>query len=376
MTAPKGWPLPLPLRSKPQDRADLSCVERAQAGSASGVRRLLLAIGSITFAFALAAIALSFMIGVPLTVPTERISHAVGVHYLFPFAIGIAGYAFVQAVRLRFRPDPASRTVIRDNVKADAGFLILFVVVMYFHFHIKMWMPLVNPVLFDETYLAIDNWLRPLIEALAALRGWAALLLPEVDGWYQLGFLLMFALSLWFHAIGHRRHHFQTLTAILLMQMLGAFAYLIGPAVGPFIFENGANARATAAQQSMYALFRQVQEWGAPWLVRNGGEYFTGPPAAMPSLHIAGAWIMTHYALKARLAVAPFMVLMLVWIAVESVVSRWHYLIDLPAGLALAALAIVASDRLCRRFGVAPAPGTTRAFERNGPSLDRSGDGS
>lgn len=180
--------MPLPLRSEPQDRAGLSCVVHAQAGPASGGRRPLLAIGSITVAFAPAAIALSLVIGVLLTVPTERFSHTVGIHYLFPFAIGIAGYAFAQAVRLRFRLAPASRAVIRDSVKADAGFLILFVVVMYFHFHIKMWMPLVNPVLFDETYLAIDDRPRPLIEASAALRGWAALLLPEVDGWVSARF--------------------------------------------------------------------------------------------------------------------------------------------------------------------------------------------
>jgi hypothetical protein len=81
----------------------------------------------------------------------------------------------------------------------------------------------------------------------------------------------------------------------------------------------------------------------------HGSNYFTGPPAAMPSLHIAGAVIMAHYAMKARLLVAPVMLLLLGWIGIESVVARWHYIVDLPAGIALAAAVILVTDQACRR---------------------------
>jgi hypothetical protein len=138
------------------------------------------------------------------------------------------------------------------------------------------------------------------------------------------------------------------MTALLLLEMLGALSYLIAPAVGPFIFESGPNALATSAQDGMYASFREVRRLGAAWLSEFGGGYFTGPPAAMPSLHVAGAWIMTYYAFRARSVVAPVMGLLLAWIVVESVVSRWHYVVDLPAGLVLAFVAIAISNRVCQ----------------------------
>jgi hypothetical protein len=67
----------------------------------------------------------------------------------------------------------------------------------------------------------------------------------------------------------------------------------------------------------------------------------------MPSLHIAHAAVMTWYMHKSRLIVRwPFLAILL-FILVESVVSRWHYLVDAPAGLAVAAAAILIANRIC-----------------------------
>jgi len=83
--------------------------------------------------------------------------------------------------------------------------LILFVVVMYFHFHIKMWMSVLSPVLYDATYMAIDHRLGWLLGPMESLRAAVAQLVPGIDALYQLGFLIMFAMSFWFHAVGERR---------------------------------------------------------------------------------------------------------------------------------------------------------------------------
>jgi hypothetical protein len=179
--------------------------------------------------------------------------------------------------------------------------------------------------------------------------------LPHADSWYQAGLLAMFALSFWFHAVGKRQWYYHNMTAILLLEMIGPLGYLVAPAVGPFIFQHGPSDVATAAQTTMYAGFLQVQAGGAAWLAQHGGSYFTAPPAAMPSLHVAVAWVMTYYAIKARSAVSPLMVLLLGWITVESVVLRWHYLVDLPAGFLLACLVIVITNRVCGYRLEAPA---------------------
>jgi hypothetical protein len=301
-------------------------------------------------------IVLSVATGAPFMVPTERISRAIGVHYIVPFSLGVLGYLLVEILVYVFRAgDPNNRQRLRD-MATDGYFLALFIVVMYVHFHIKMWMPLINPRLFDYAYFSIDNELRSLLDIARVVRDFVARLLPAADAWYQNGFLAMFALSLWFHAIGSRRWHFHNMTALLQLEMIGAISYLIVPAVGPFIFEVGPNALATRAQHGMYLGFTYVQLEGIQWLARNGGEYFTGPPAAMPSLHIAGAWIMTYYAVKARSLVAPVMIFLFAWICIESVVARWHYIIDLPAGLALATLIIVIANRVCRHRHAAIQP--------------------
>jgi energy-converting hydrogenase Eha subunit B len=43
----------------------------------------------------------------------------------------------------------------------------------------------------------------------------------------------------------------------------------------------------------------------------------------------------------------PLFVMVTFWVTIESVASRWHYMIDLPAGLLLAVLVIWLTNRLC-----------------------------
>lgn len=304
-------------------------------------------IAAVFLGFAAATFLLARLFGLSFVAPTESVSQAIGVHYLVPFAIGVAGYAIVQLIKKRSGNQCPANEAWWQAVAADCFYFVLFVLVIYLHFHIKMWMPIINPRLYDAEYFAMDQGLGGVLGALGLVRGAIASVMPAIDAWYQAGFLAMFALTLWFHAAGHRRWHHHNMIALLLVEMAGAFCYLIAPAVGPFMFEQGPNALATAAQHGMLAGFEQVQASGAAWLAAHGGDYFTGPPAAMPSLHIAGAWIMAHYAVKARLLVAPVMAILLGWIAIESVVSRWHYIVDLPAGLALAAVVILITNRIC-----------------------------
>jgi len=44
---------------------------------------------------------------------------------------------------------------------------------------------------------------------------------------------------------------------------------------------------------------------------------------------------------------APLIMMTFAWIVVESVIARWHYLIDLPVGFAIAILVIWMTNRLC-----------------------------
>ncbi|MBX6322047.1 MAG: phosphatase PAP2 family protein [Rhodospirillaceae bacterium] len=330
--------------------------------------RDLVIIGAAAVCFVASALVLHWVTGAPFTWPSEGESRPIGMHYLVPFLVGIGGYAVLWGAT-RWLPNGRRRRFGVGEMLGDAYFLVLFVIVMYVHFHIKMWMAVLSPRLYDSTYLAIDHQLQWLIMPMRALRAALAQLVPGIDALYQFGFLLMFAISFWFHALGDRRYLRHYLTAVLLLEMLGAFAYLLVPAVGPFVHERGPNVLATEAQRVMLETFRAARAGGMAWIKARGGATVTSMPAAMPSLHVAGAMLMSYYAARARLWVTPLLVVLSVWIAIESVVTRWHYVVDLPAGLALAGLIILTTNRICRhrellarRSATAPVPAEGVAF--------------
>ena len=136
--------------------------------------------------------------------------------------------------------------------------------------------------------------------------------------------------------------------AWLIVLMVGAFSYLIAPAAGPFLSEKGVNDVATAAQDSMWWGYQQVQAQGMAWIEENGAHYFTSSLAAMPSLHVAQVVVMTYYILRSRSLLGPVFVALSAWILVESVASRWHYTVDAPFGIALAIAVIWTCNRVCR----------------------------
>jgi hypothetical protein len=305
--------------------------------------------------YALVCVLLGRIVGAPFVVPAERISPALGLPAAVPVGVAGAGYVALQIAR---------RTVDRHRghdvdgiarvVATDLAFLLLFVGIVYLHFHIKTWMPLLRPHLFDDSYFQIDQRYKFVIDAGGVLRALLARVLPAPDLWYQGAQAGLLILSFWLHALGNRRWHYHNLVALLLIMMLGPLSYLIAPAVGPFIFETGPNAVATASQHAMYAVFQQVQAGGSIWLAQHGGEHLTAAVAAMPSLHVTLACVVPYYAHKARSALTPLLLFLAGWIFIESVVSRWHYLIDLPAGVALAAFVVVVTNWACARRGWIP----------------------
>jgi hypothetical protein len=308
----------------------------------------LLLVGATCLGFIVLAVLISLATGAPFVVPTESVSPALGFNYSIPVFVGIGGY-FMAQIALQFLPTGRrDRSSWRTGIYVDCYLICLFIVVIFVHFHIKMWMPIINPRLFDDHYYALDNHLRFLVNMFEWLHDQLIAFLPFMDSLYQTGLLAMFILSLWFHGFGKRRWYYHSMTAIILIEIIGPLTYLIAPAVGPFIFEEGPHHSTTVAQQTMYLGFQNIQAHGVAWLAQHGDGYFTSPLAAMPSLHVAAGWVLAYYAIKARLIIVPVMLCLLGMLTIDSVVLRWHYLLDIPMGLALAALVIAATNRVCR----------------------------
>jgi hypothetical protein len=314
---------------------------------ARSIPRDLLTMTLICVAFAALADVLRRAIGASFVWPRGR-SPALGVNFSIPVFAALAGYALLQVGHRLARRGRERRSAWIARIGVDLYMLALFVVVLYVHFHIKMWVPLLNPKLYDAAYFAIDERLGFLIQDMRSIRASIATVLPAADIWYELAFFSMFSLSFWFHAASRRRWHHHNMVAITLTELLGPLFYLLAPAVGPFLYQQGDNARATATQLRMYGEYQSVQAMGVGWLADHGAGYFTAPVAAMPSLHFAATFVLAYYAVRARLVIAPVIIAALCWIAIESVVSRWHYLVDLPAGLLVALAAIGLANRICR----------------------------
>jgi len=308
--------------------------------------RWLAAALALAGGFGILVTCIGWLIGVPLAAPTERVSLALGLNAGVPVLLGFVGYALARGVNMAVTRRLALAPVGRAAA-VDGTVFVVVILTMYFHFNLKMWVPLINPVRFDDAYMATDRWLAPVIDGLRALRGLAPADWLWFDQLYQLGFVLMFVVSFAILAVSRDRHYPHFVLGIMLVLIVGGLAYLIAPAVGPFLFEDGMNRAATEAQAGMWRVYGTVLREGAPWIAANGPEYFTGALAAMPSLHIAHAAVMTWYMHASRLAVRWPFLLILLFLVVESVVSRWHYLVDLPAGLLVAAAAILIANRIC-----------------------------
>ena len=311
-------------------------------------RHVLVPLSAFLLVLGVAA-AIALVDRLPFVLPTETVSPALGFSGSVPIlvaALGYVGVLLLVAARMRTQ---RSRLRLVINTATDLFYLGLFVATTLLYFQLKLWTPLINHASYDQTFFAVDQQVRPVLDGLVWLRNHIAAGLPMADFWYQGAQLGLFILSFWGLAFTNRHWHQHNVTALLLNLMIGSLAYLIAPAVGPFIFEQGQNALATQAQHAMLQVVDAVRLGGAPWLAAHGGEHFTAAPAAMPSLHLSAALIVIYYTARARSVLLPLMLAFGGWIGIESVAARWHYLVDLPAGLLVAVTSIALTHLAYRR---------------------------
>ncbi|MDP6406586.1 MAG: phosphatase PAP2 family protein [Alphaproteobacteria bacterium] len=300
---------------------------------------VLVAMLVVTFAAAL-------WLGTSLVLPDGRMSFYLGFRYAVPLGLAALWLAVPLATDRLLRRGQPPRVQARD-LAWNGVYLVVFSLVMWLHFHLKMWIPLLNPRRYDAFYQAIDVALAPLLTATIAVRQAVAVLLPSVDWWYMWAFIVLFFVSFSYHTASDTSRFRPVFLATLINQSLGAVAYCLAPAVGPFLYDRGLNAMADAQQQNMWAAYQQLTATGPAWLESYGQAYFVAGLAAMPSLHVGASWIFVWYVFRARSHLRLPYVLLFAWIVIEAMASKWHYLIDLPAGIVLAAVAIWIANRLC-----------------------------
>ena len=290
----------------------------------------------VAVCFGLSVTLIGWSIGAHLLVPNERVSIALGFSAMAPIVLGFFSYIGTIMFARASKGKDIARAPLLQIAGNDLALLVIFVVVSYFHFNLKMWIPLINPALWDAEFMASDEPFRWLIDATKWISVAIHDLYPFNVRIYQTLFLAMFILSFCNLAARRDEYYPKFAVGILLVLSLGCFSYLIMPALGPFIFEPGAQELSSGSQGRMYNAYQRVQLHGVDWVNTYGGEYFTGSLAAMPSLHVAHATVMTYYMYMSRAFLYPLFLIFWVWIFIESIALRWHYVVDDIAGFAMA----------------------------------------
>jgi hypothetical protein len=302
----------------------------------------------IVFTMAMVTILLIFSIilGFRINLPAGDPASFVRIHYLYPL-IGVAGWSGVAFFGQRRRL--ASTFLVA---------LPCYAVMLVVHFNIKLWICHINSFKFDALYQQIDTFFAPVMKFCDFVYATMSIVVPHESNFYMTGFICMFYVSFCFHALMTPDKFRTVFIGALLFQGLGALSYLIAPALGPFIHEPSPNPLARAAQAHMLAVYQQNAAEGAPWIAENGGEHLIAGLAAMPSLHAGGSALFLIFAWRYGRVLLPAYVPIVAYILVGAVAARWHYLIDLPVGIALAWICVSIAEYVTRRerhAAIAPA---------------------
>lgn len=189
----------------------------------------------------------------------------------------------------------------------------------------------------------------PLVDLATTSRLSISPVVPLDSNFYMLAFIALFYAGFAYFCFFRLERFRELVIAVILLQIFGTIGYLVMPALGPFVYEAGIEPRASGAQASMHAVWQQNSLHGARWLAAEGGRHFTAGLAAVPSLHTGGAFLFVLFAHRYAQRLNVLFLPIFLFIAIDAVANRWHYLIDLPAGMALAAVAMVLARALADR---------------------------
>jgi hypothetical protein len=279
--------------------------------------------------FAIVAVVISQIVWLPFSLPGANALQFTGMSYAVPFSI-VGGWVLLTVLSKR-----------RFRVFYYLAAALAYGVVVIVHFNVKMWMNIVNPVRWDGLYWEADQSMRPLVEGSFAVHNAIGSVLPMENHLYLFAFLAMFVCSIVVHSMRCFVVFRKVIFTAMLVHVLGALSYLIMPAVGPFLYEAGHNALETARQVHMYNGYQALMAGGRPWIAQHGADNMFAAVAAMPSLHVASSAVFVYYAFRYERWLGWCYLPLFLFIVVEAIATRWHYIVDVFAGMGLTALAIV-----------------------------------
>jgi PAP2 superfamily len=289
---------------------------------------------SLAATFVLIGIGISRIFGVPISLPSASSLAFTGMNNLVPTLVVVAG------LLITFLTQKASKAIY------FATALVAYGAILIIHFNIKLWVHAINPALWDAQYLAVDNALHPLVAGARGFHNALAALGGPLDRLYLFAFLAMFGCSIIIHSSRSFTVFRRVVLTAMLVHVLGGLSYLIAPALGPFVYENGVNQLEAQRQVFMLGAHKAALAGGVPWFSAHGSEFLATGLAAMPSLHVASSAVFVYFAWVHERWLSWFYLPLFAFIMIEAVATRWHYLLDIAFGLGLTGLAIFIVERV------------------------------
>jgi hypothetical protein len=231
--------------------------------------------------------------------------------------------------------------VIKKDSFANAFLyrMTVFSTVLSSYFQLRIILPAATTRAVDPTLYGIDQAIFHYEPALA----WDRFVSPATTEWFAFfyfGYFFLLALHILPFMLACRDMNMlaRFSTAIFFTFCSGHLLYIIVPGFGPYHFFSGS--------------FEHELQGGLFWgMVKATVADAGAQKDIFPSLHTAVPSMFTLIAFRHRKAFAPYR---LSWpivgfctsqIIIATMFLRWHYLIDICAGLTLAALAVTVADR-------------------------------
>lgn len=240
---------------------------------------------------------------------------------------------------------PAIGTIVRDSFLFSGRVWLVFYLTLVIHLNLKINVGVWNPANYDALLQYSDQWLRWLIDGVL---WWHPLIDPYVDSaeWYTTVYEFMFLLSFAVFSLKDMALFHKVFCATVISLLLGTFAYLLFPAIGPFIY---ALPTSPLLQQAMPLMYHQYTLYTASAGMTYTASYLVQGLAAMPSLHVAQVAVFSYYIWKHLKPLSLLYIPMTTFIMLEAVYTHYHYVVDLAAGLLVAGSAIAVTHYIYAR---------------------------
>lgn len=302
-------------------------------------------------------VALSLWKDVPVRVPSRQAMAFLGFHYLVSIAT-LFGWGAVILITRR------SKVLLYYAIA-----FLCYLAILIIHFNLKLWVSLINPYSWDWQLQQSDNMVRPIVDMCMGARIYLKSIFGNIDDMYLFAFVAMFYISFCIHAIRDSLVFRKLVCASLMLYFAGAAGYLVMPAIGPFIYEAGLSDAAAANQRYMLALIDALKSGGVDWIATNGQANLLGGPAAMPSLHTAASGMFLIFAWRYERWLAVLYVPLFIFILIEAVATRWHYVADLVVGGVLALACAFMAELIYRQANGARCRTIDKSGDLRSPTL-------